>query len=88
MLCSKISLSLSLVPAKDLPTEEHPFHISQKSQMSHTPPAHGIPYVVMEGDSLNSIALKFDTTPAVLARLNKRSQAGFSLFPGNVSVRV
>ena len=39
----------------------------------------------MECDSLNSIALKFDTTPSEIARLNKKPPGlSFSLFPGEV----
>ena len=38
----------------------------------------------MDGDTLNSISLKFDTTPAELARFNKKTVAGFSIFPGDV----
>ena len=38
----------------------------------------------MDGDTLNSISLKFDTTPAQLARFNKRTLAGFSMFTGDV----
>ena len=39
----------------------------------------------MDSDTLNSISLKFDTTPGELARLNKRPLAGFSIFSGDVS---
>ena len=42
---------------------------------------------VMERDSLNSIALKFDTTPSEIARLNKKPPGlSFSLFPGEVGL--
>ena len=53
--------------------------------MTQLQPSRGIPYVVMDNDTLNSISLKFDTTPAELARLNKRTLASYSIFPGDVS---
>ena len=84
---SSLFLSLSLflsALARESSTEEQPFQISQKSQLTQLSPAHGIPYVVMDGDTLNSISLKFDTTPAQLARFNKRTLAGFSIFTGDV----
>lgn len=40
---------------------------------------------VMECDTLNSIALKFDTTPSEIAHLNKKPPGlAFSLLPGEV----
>jgi len=39
----------------------------------------------MECDTLNSIALKFDTTPSEIAHLNKKPPGlAFSLLPGEV----
>jgi hypothetical protein len=83
--CSlSVSHSTKKEAAKESSTEEQPFLISQKSQLAQLSPAHSIPYVVMDGDTLNSISLKFDTTPAQLARFNKRTLAGFSMFTGDV----
>ncbi len=42
----------------------------------------------MECDTLNTIALKFETTPSKLAQVNKKaSGSSFVLFPGDVSWR-
>lgn len=68
-------------PPKDKSSEDlcFPFSTSFKQ------PAHTIPYIVMECDSLNGIALKFDTTPSELALLNKKPPGlTFQLLPGEV----
>lgn len=39
----------------------------------------------MDSDTLNSIAIKFETTPTDLARLNKKPLANFTIFSGDVS---
>ncbi len=45
-----------------------------------------LPLQVMECDTLNTIALKFETTPGKLAQINKKPLgSSFVLFPGDVS---
>lgn len=60
---------------------EHPFH--QFSSSSVKQPQNTIPYVVMDCDTLNSISVKFDTTPGEIARLNRKTVAG-TVFSGEV----
>ena len=40
---------------------------------------------VMDRDSIQSIAVKFETTPSEIARINKKQTLTFSIFPGDVS---
>ena len=41
---------------------------------------------VMEHDTLNGIALKFDTTPSQLAHLNRKQLGMVTLIPGEVGL--
>ncbi|XP_064381825.1 oxidation resistance protein 1-like isoform X2 [Halichondria panicea] len=44
-----------------------------------------IPYMVMDRDTLNSIAIKFETTPGDIARINRKHQGpSWHIFPGDV----
>ena len=40
---------------------------------------------VMERDTIQGIAVKFETTPSEIARINKKPTLTFSIFPGDVS---
>lgn len=40
---------------------------------------------VMDRDTIQGIAVKFETTPSEIARINKKPTLTFSIFPGDVS---
>ena len=48
-------------------------------------PAAG-PAQVMDRDTIQGIAVKFETTPSEIARINKKPTLTFSIFPGDVSL--
>ena len=39
----------------------------------------------MDRDTIQGIAVKFETTPSEIARINKKPTLTFSIFPGDVS---
>ena len=49
-------------------------------------PAAG-PAQVMDRDTIQGIAVKFETTPSEIARINKKPTLTFSIFPGDVSLK-
>lgn len=46
---------------------------------------HLLCFQVMDRDTIQGIAVKFETTPSEIARINKKPTLTFSIFPGDVS---